>query len=345
MGLNKIDIKILRFVCDRGAQLPDAEVARELRLKPSTVSYCLKKMRRDRVILRYNFRLNYLRLGFSTMAWVLFKFKPGVAAGAPGFAAKSLFESLLSYPQIHVVSFITGEHDLAIKVIEKDIAALNDFVMRLATNQKGALDEPKVLFCVAMYKTHNVALTDTTPYKGLCKTDFDILNCKMLHPDLGVREIAAGLSLHRNTVSKRWRMLWGQNVLMKKTPVVNPEYYDELGFGMKAIMLLDVDATMLSSVVKALVEMNEIHELNHILSWQNLMAIARVKNVAELFEFLKKIYAIKGVKQTTSYLVLYSQPHKPNYLIELSKAGMLPFKLSNCEACQQGKKNNQRQKR
>jgi len=343
VGLSKIDLKILGFVCEKGAHLPEREIARQLRLKQSTVAYSLKKMRRERAILRYNYRLNYPLLGFGATAWVFFKLRPGIANGQnPELAGADLFARLLSYPQVHVVSFVTGEHDISLKLIEKDVAAINSFVLRLATEMNDTIDSPEIMYCAKMFKTHNMLLEEPKKRPALGKADFEILNCKMLHPDAGVREIAEMLSLHRNTVSKRWKTLWREKILLKKTPVLNPEYYDALGIGLKAIIFFEVNAGSLNAAVEKLAAMPEVHELNHVLSGQDLMAIVRAKNVPALFGFLKKIYVMPGMKQTKSTIVLYSQPHKSNYLMELSRAGLLPFKLSEHEAGNNGNSNSPR---
>jgi len=327
--LSKIDLKVLRFALENGMQMPDAEIAAALRLKPSTVSYSIKKMRRERTIPRYRYRLNYHRLGFPAVAWVLLRFKSSLlgASSTDSIATESL-DKLLSFPQVHVASFLTGPHDVALKLIDRDVVAINKFVLHISSELKDMLESPLVLFSTRMYKTHNVVLERTTPCAKLTAKDFEILSYKMLKPDAELREIAEKLSLHRNTVSNRWQMLWRENVLFKKTPVVNPVVYDELGIGLKAIVFLDVAADQLHNAVSALVKIPAVHELNQLLSGYDLMAIVRVKNVPGFFDLMKQIYAKPGVRKTVSHIILYSKPHSPNYLHEMSKAGMLPFKLA-----------------
>ncbi len=329
LGLSKIDLKVLRFALENGIQLRDAEIARQLRLKPSTVTYSLKKMRRERTILRYRYRLNYHKLGFPAAAWVLLKLKAGFGGSDSSLSiGTELLDKLLSFPQVHVASYTTGIQDVALKIFEKDALAVNNFVLQLSKEFSGMLESPTVLFSTRMYKTHNIILGETEPCNKLDAIDFNILNYKMLNPDMELGEIAKKHSLHRNTVGKRWRMLWLERILLKKTPVLNPEIYEQLGIALKAMVFINTTDGKLHHVVQSLLKMPEVHELNQLLTGYDLMAIVRVKSVSQFFDFLRRIYLMPGTQETISRIILYSKPHSSNYLIEMSKAGMLPFKLS-----------------
>ena len=121
MVLTKIDLKVLDYVCINGCQIPESLMAKELRLKPSTIAYSLKKMEREKAILGYRYRVNYARLGLGATAWVFLNVRVSESD------SMQLLDSLLKFPQVHVASFITGSYDLALKVIERDVYHIDDF--------------------------------------------------------------------------------------------------------------------------------------------------------------------------------------------------------------------------
>jgi len=324
LGLSKIDFKILHFICLNGIQMPESEIANQLRLKPSTVSYSIKKMCREKIILGYRYRINYARLGLPTIAWVLLKVN---LANADSL---KLLDDLLQFPQIHVVSFLTGEFDIAAKVVERNVFAVDSFVRKLSDEFKGAIDDAEVLLATRNFKAHNIVVSESSCLPSFDETDFKILNSKMLFPGKEIAQIAAEHALHRNTVSKRWRRLWRKKVVVKKTPVVNPEYYKELSIALKAIVLIDATPAASSAIAKGLVKIQEVHELNSMLGRFALMAIVRTAGIPEFLQFLDRLQSqgrkIGGLKKTVSILVLRSKPHPPNYLPQLLQSGMISFK-------------------
>ncbi|GAG39826.1 unnamed protein product, partial [marine sediment metagenome] len=250
------DEKVLDFICFNGAQIPEAEIAKRLRLKPGTVSYSLKKMLREKTILGYRYRVNYARLGLTTMAWILLKIR---LAKVDSF---ELIDTLLKFPQVHVASFITGEFDLAIKVIERDVASIDSFARKISQEFSDSIESSEILLVTKSYKAHNIIPKEFSCLRSFDETDFKILDSRMSNPNKDIAGVASELGLHRNTVSKRWKNFWKENVLVKKTPVVNPLYYAKLRIALKAIVLIDAVPETCEGIIKKLVSMDEVHELN-----------------------------------------------------------------------------------
>jgi len=322
--LSKIDYKILDFVCFNGAQMPEAEIAKELRLKPATVSYNLKKMLREKIILGYRYRLNYARLGLLTIAWVLLK------VNISKVNSFRLLDDLLKFPQVHVVSFVTGEFDLAIKVIERDVFCVDEFVRKISEEFPDLIRASQVLLVTKNYKTHNVVPKESDCLESFDETDFKILDLKTRSASKDLGEIAKELGLHRNTVGKRWKNLWDENVLVKKTPVVNPVFYKNLKIALKATVLINSPPESSEEIAQNLVKMAEVHELNRILGEFNLMAIIRTTDIPSFLDFIRWILfracGPGSVKKSVSIIVLQSKPHPPNYLPSLLESGMIKFR-------------------
>ena len=313
--------------------MSEKEIAKQLRLKPTTVSYSLKKMLRDKSILGYRYRVNYARLGLVTTAWVLLKIK---SANVDFF---NLFEQLLEFPQVHVASFITGEFDIALKVIERDVSCVDAFVRELSKKFPEFINSTEVLLVTKNYKTHNILPKHNSCLPSFDKTDFRILSSRMDSPEKELGQIASELNLHRNTVSKRWKSFWKENVLMKKTPVINPLHYTKLKLSMKALVLIDAAPEACDLLAEKLSEMDEVHELNRLLDGFSLMAIIRTGDIPSFLDFLKWVLFEnlgKGnIKKTVSIIVLKSKPHKQNYLPQLIDKKIIRFRkeklVCNCQ--------------
>ncbi len=304
--------------------MSEKEIAKYLRLKPTTVSYSLKKMLRDKSILGYRYRVNYARLGLVTTAWVLLKIR---SANTGSF---HLFEKMLEFPQVHVASFITGEFDIALKVLERDVSCIDTFVRKLSKTFPELIDSTKVFLVTKNYKTHNILPKSDSCLFSFDKTDFKILSSRMDSPEKELGQIASELNLHRNTVSKRWKSFWKENVLMKKTPVINPLYYPKLKLSMKAIVLIDALPETCDVLAKKLSELDEVHELNRLLDGFSLMAIIRTGDIPSFLDFLRWVlFENLGngkIKKTVSLIILKSKPHKQNYFPQLLDKKIIRFR-------------------
>ncbi len=323
MVLTKVDFKVLHFAAINGVQMGEREIAKNLRLKPSTVSYALKKMRRERAILRYRYRLNYARLGLENIAWILVKLRFAELESFPSL------DGLFKWPQAHVASFVTGEYDLVVKAVERDVFSIDQFVRQASKEYSKYFDDVSVLLVTKNYKIHNLVQIESACLPSLDETDFKILSLKMESPDASLGKVAKELGMHRNTVSSRWKKLWKENVLVKKTPVVNPGYYRNLKIALKALVLIDVSPEDSDLIAEKLVKMDEVHELNRAIGKYGLLAIVRTADVQSFFSFLKErlFKASPGkIKKAVSLISLYSKPHPPNYLPQLLEAGIVKFK-------------------
>ena len=162
------------------------------------------------------------------------------------------------------------------------------------------------------------------------KTDFKILSSRMNSPEKELGQIASELNLHRNTVSKRWKSFWSENVLVKKTPVVNPLYYAKLKLSIKALVLIDATPETSDALAKKLSEMDEVHELNRLLDGFSLMAIIRTGNLPSFLDFIRLVlfenFGKCGVRKTLSTIMLKSKPHKQNYLPQLLGKKIIRFR-------------------
>jgi DNA-binding Lrp family transcriptional regulator len=324
VGLSKIDLKVLDFICFNGAQMPEREIAERLRLKPGTVSYSLNKMLKEKSILGYRYRVNYARLGLGSTAWVFLRLRP---SNPDSF---QMLGKLLEFPQVHVVSFLSGDFDLAMKVIERDVFCIDAFVRLISQKFSDYIYSTEVFLVTKSYKVHNLPAKEQGCLCSLSETDLKILGLRMHFPEKTLGEIASELGIHRNTVSKRWKFFWKEGLLVKKTPVVSPDYYGGLRLALRAIILIDAAPEACDAIAKKLAKMDEVHELNSLMGRFPLMAIIRASDIPSFFDFIKS--ALFGgpeagpVRKTVSAIVLRSRPHNSDYLPRLLGAKILRFR-------------------
>src|SRR3989344_4814852 len=101
-----LDIRILRFVLENGLLESEREIARKLKISPSTLSFKLRKFEDKGIITAYKYRVDYTKIGLHQIAWALIKVAHGKAS------IKDIMERLLEYPQVHVCLFVSGESNI-----------------------------------------------------------------------------------------------------------------------------------------------------------------------------------------------------------------------------------------
>lgn len=323
MGLNltPIDVKILKFIYFNGANFPEKEIARRLRLNQSTINYSIKKMERNKAILGYKYRINPEKVGLKGHAWFFFNFRNDLIDN------EEVFKRVMKYPEVHVASVVTGAYDVALKIYSKNVNETNRFVVKLEKDCSDILQSTLVLYSTENHKAYNINFPkDETEYK-LEPIDCKLLDFKMKNPGADLNKVADELSLHRNTVSRHWNDLWANHVLLKKTPEINPEFYPVVDTNLKTIVLFDIKKEKHGELVTELSKLDETHDLISLLTHHDLLGVFRTKDVAQFYEFLRKIYykleCGKAIKDTHSLVILKSIAHSPqDFLSNLQKLGM-----------------------
>ena len=103
---SELDTRILRFVLENGLLESEREIAKKLKISPSTLSFKLRKFEDRGIITAYKYRLDYTKIGLRQIAWVFLKIRHGKSS------VKEIMEKLLEYPQVHVCLFVSGEMSL-----------------------------------------------------------------------------------------------------------------------------------------------------------------------------------------------------------------------------------------
>lgn len=118
--LDKVDYSILRLM-QENARIPNADIARELKMAPSAVLERIKKLEQKKVILQYTTRLNTAALQQKLLAFVFMKAAEGLGCSTTG-------KELAKIPEVQEVHNIAGEDCYLIKIRTSDSASLMELM-------------------------------------------------------------------------------------------------------------------------------------------------------------------------------------------------------------------------
>jgi DNA-binding Lrp family transcriptional regulator len=299
-ALSEMDLRILNLLSVRGAQLTEAQIAKELRLNPATVNYKLRKLEENRVILEYRYRINPFKLGFGVMVWLCITIRSHGSMG-------NIFRELEASPYVQSVLTTGGDYDIVAKAFFKDGHELNEFLNNLEEKMRGDADRMHVIMVRHVHKLHQTPLGKMDLQKAkLDDKDKSILKYVLQNPSTDIKQMAKNLGLHRNTVSLRWKRLFDERVIIKKTAIVNPLYYSELGTGFSTTVLIDTDIGYAEKVAEQIMQCKEIHELTCINYPHDLVAIVRTADVPSCQAFLNRLYKIPMLKKTKTSIIFES---------------------------------------
>lgn len=119
MSFNMLDLKIIKIL-NRNARMPYNAIAKELNVSDVTVRNHVRNMLEEGLIQRFNVLLDYHKLGRIIKAFIGLKVQPQ--------KLKEIVEHLIDNPDVQVLYRTTGEVDLFLEVIFKDMEELNSFL-------------------------------------------------------------------------------------------------------------------------------------------------------------------------------------------------------------------------
>ena len=119
MSIDRLDLRIIRSLSGN-ARKPYKTIARELDVSDATVRKRINKMVEDGIIKQFNLLLDYHKLGRIIKAFIGLRINPQ--------HLKEIVEHFKGNPDIQVLYRTTGNVDLFIEVIFKDMEELNAFL-------------------------------------------------------------------------------------------------------------------------------------------------------------------------------------------------------------------------
>ena len=316
MYLSPLDLRILRYCNEHGVLESERSIARTLRISPSTLSFKLRSFESKGIITAYRLRVDFRKLGFPQVAWVFF------SVPANKDAAK-LMNEVLSFPQVHVACFASGPFQLAFKTYCRTEGEVSEVASRI--KKSCGLDgcAEKVFPAKEVLKSHSI-VSENGVREEISSTDYLILQEKMLDPSKNLAEVAKKLGLHKNTVLSRWTGLVEGKVVLKKTPIIDPDLHSAIGIDFSSICLFRAKESRRDELGKELSALREVHELSSTDSGKDFIAVVRSENLASFYRLLNGFYSDKKlsglVESVEANILLRTDSRRHTYLRDLKLA-------------------------
>jgi Lrp/AsnC family leucine-responsive transcriptional regulator len=126
-SLDEIDVRLLEEL-ERDADRPNVELARIVGLSPAATLHRVRRLKESGIVRRIAARLDPAAAGFPLQVYV------AVTLARHDEAASRRFEkAVLSIPEIIAADHVTGETDVLLWVVARDVAQLQRVLMVLST--------------------------------------------------------------------------------------------------------------------------------------------------------------------------------------------------------------------
>ena len=119
MSIDTLDLKIIK-VLNRDARMPYKAIAEEVGVSDATVRNRVQRMQKEGIIKKFNVLVDYHKLGRIIKAFIGLRVQPP--------KLKDIVEHLKEHPDVQVLYRTSGEVDLFVEVIFRDMEELNNFL-------------------------------------------------------------------------------------------------------------------------------------------------------------------------------------------------------------------------
>ena len=302
--------KIFREAYVSGINNSNGPIEDKLKLKKSTINYVLEKLEKERYFLKTKYDLNLNTIGIGNFAWVL------LSINWETQTPQNIVKKLLKLPQVITIADITGEKDIAVKIIGPSINNISAFILMMEKTFNGIITDTQVYFASKEYKRHYLPVQKNIPFHP-SEIDCKILFEKMENPKANLLEIAQKYKIHRNTVSNRWEKLWKGGVVVKELPDLTQKGYDELKMGLKAFIIIKPVPGKEEKIIKGLLKNPEIQDIFTTIS-NEIILILRTENSSTLANAHKYLTSTdNSIKRTNTSIFLTKNTKKALGLLEM----------------------------
>lgn len=267
-----------------------------LGLKLNTIEYVLEKLKEEKLIVKERYLINLSHFKLNNFAWIF------ISVNWAEIDEKELLNKLTSLHYVHTISEITGEYDIAIKVIGKSYEKLNEYVAEIEKILSNDLVDVQTYYSNKEIKSHYLKFEEIKNFP-IKKMDNILILEKNNNPKISILEIAKKYKFHRNTLSKRWAELKNHKVILKKTVELSYEGYKFINLGLKAFVIIRTYPGKNDEVIKNLLTEDKVQDVFTTLS-NALVAIIRAEDSQELSIIHKRISKFEAVKRTQTIIFL-----------------------------------------
>jgi len=140
--LDEKDLAILKL-SQKNCKMTAREIARKINSPITTVFAKIRRMEQQEIIKEYKAILDSKKLGLGTTAFILASFS--YRNGETPLSQRVIAEQIAKFSEVQEVHIISGDWDILIKVKEKDVDSVGNFVIDKLRTVKGI---EKTLTCV-----------------------------------------------------------------------------------------------------------------------------------------------------------------------------------------------------
>ncbi len=141
--LDEKDFRILNLL-QKNCRMTAKEIARKIDSPVTTVFAKIKRMEKLGIIKDYKAVLDTKKLHMGTTAFIFASFSYRLR-GEELLSQREIVRQIARFPEVQEVHIITGDWDILIKVREKDVDAIGNFVIDRLRTVKGI---EKTLTCM-----------------------------------------------------------------------------------------------------------------------------------------------------------------------------------------------------
>jgi Lrp/AsnC family leucine-responsive transcriptional regulator len=154
--LDEKDLAILTLL-QKNCRMTAREIARKINSPITTVFAKIKRMEQLKIIKEYKAVLDSKKLNLGTTAFILasFSYRNGETSLSQRFIAKQIAR----FSEVQEVQIVSGDWDILIKVKEKDVDTIGNFVIDKLRTVKGI---EKTLTCM-VFETQKETTEITLP--------------------------------------------------------------------------------------------------------------------------------------------------------------------------------------
>ncbi|SMD30215.1 Lrp/AsnC family transcriptional regulator [Picrophilus oshimae] len=129
--VDKKDMEIISYLRDHGRD-KISDISNSLQIPRATVFERMERLRKEGFIKKYTVDLDYEKLGYSVMAYILIEYDSKAKVDQ-----KTLCRNLAAMENVISASIITGDWDIIILTVQKSMKDLSEFVLEKLRTMDG----------------------------------------------------------------------------------------------------------------------------------------------------------------------------------------------------------------
>ncbi len=130
-NIDKKDMKIIEYLKEHGRD-KISDISNALQIPRATIFERMERLRKDGFIKKYTVDLNYEKLGYSVMSYIMIQYNPKASIDQ-----RTLCVNLSKMDNVISASIVTGDWDIMLLTAQKSMRDLSKFVLEQLRTMDG----------------------------------------------------------------------------------------------------------------------------------------------------------------------------------------------------------------